>query len=111
MQNVKVFIRHGQHTSTWKLVVAELKERGIKVETKFKPCDVGLVLSGTYTNPSLFKKSYLFFNKREWSGLWETMFSPVLQEYYTVMFDMTMFDLKQVAGLIEDTYNNEINQP
>ena len=39
------------------------------------------------------------------------MFSPVLQEYYTVMFDMTMFDLKQVAGLIEDTYNNEINQP
>lgn len=111
MQDVKLFIREGQDKNSWKLVVGELNKRGFKVHTKYEPCDVALVLSGIYTNPSLFKKSYLFFAKREWKDMWDSMYGPIMSKYYTVMFDMSALNLEQVIGLIEDTYNNEVNQP
>jgi hypothetical protein len=111
VQDVKFFIRKGQDTTAWKLVVDELNKRGFSVYTKYEDCDVALVISGLYTNPSLFKKSYLFFAKSEWSDSWDAIFGPILMEYYTVMFDMSAFNLEQVIGLMEDTYNNETNKP
>jgi hypothetical protein len=93
------------------LVVGELAKKGFEVHTKSEPCDIALVLSGLYTNPSLFKRSYLFFNRHEWHDAWESVYGPILSKYYTVMFDMSALNLEQVIGLIEDTYNNEVNQP
>ena len=111
MQDVKVFIRKSQDNSSWKLVVSELKKRKIKVHTKYKDCDVAIVLSGLYTNPSVFKFSYLFFNRLEWNGLWDDIYGPILEKYYSVVYDGSRMNLDQVVGLIEDTYNNEINKP
>ena len=109
MQDVKFFIREGQDKNAWKLVVNELNKRGFEVHTKYKPCDVAIVISGLFTNPSLFKKSYLFFAKTEWKDLWDSVYGPILSKYYMVMFDMSALNLEQVVGLMVDTYNNETN--
>jgi len=106
--SVKFFIREGQDKNSWKLVVQELNKLGHKVHTKYKPCDTAIVLSGLFTNPSLFKHSYLFFAKSEWKDMWDTMYGPILSKYYTVMFDCSGMNLEGVVGLLQDTYDNEM---
>ena len=90
------------------MVVGELNKRGHMVHTKYEPCDTAIVLSGLFTNPSLFKNSYLFFVKSEWKDMRDSMYGPILGKYYTVMFDCSRFNLNQIVGLLLDTHDNEM---
>jgi hypothetical protein len=105
---VKFFIRDGQDRNQWKLVVRELEKRGHKVLTHHEPCDTAIVLSGLFTNPSLFKRSYLFMSKKEWGNMWGNMYGPILSNYYTVIFECSAFNLEQIVGLLCDTHDSEM---
>ena len=90
----------------WIKVVRELENRGHTVHTQYTPCDIGIILGGRFNNPLLFKKRILFYNSRQWGGLWDGMYSDVLREYYNKMVDVSFDALEGVVEKIVEEFNS-----
>jgi len=107
MPNVKFFIHEYEKQYTWRIIVEELKERGIEVYTEPFECDTAIVLSGMHTNPMVFKnRKILFTAMPEWGNLWLTMFKPVLEEYYDEITEMPP-TLTGAIDLLTGAYKRE----
>jgi len=112
MENANFLIRSLEQQS-WLPVIHELNKHGCEVQQvvrslektlKFK--DITVVLSGTFLNPlAMPGRRILVCHSKEWGKLWNTIYHPMLRQYYDdlVIIDKTPLNRipDRIRGAIE----------
>lgn len=107
MENVNFVIRSYERKS-WLPVIDEMKKHGWGVvplawgdqDTVLKK-DITVVLSGTYLNPlAMPGKRILVCHSKEWGRLWNTIYHPILRQYYDDLVIIDKIPLQRIPERI-----------
>ena len=101
MPNVKVFIDK-KNLKGWALLRDALELEKIPVYLEPSNADISIALSGQYVNPMVLTgKKVLIAFRPEWGQLFNTMFYPILAEYYDTIHDVTGKTVEHIVKLIK----------
>ena len=86
----------------WTVLIKRIQKQGHKVLDCPEKCDVSIVLSGKFENPSCFYgKRVLLFHSAEW-GDFSDFFHKILTRYYDKVIDITDFNFKDALSVIKN---------
>lgn len=101
MQNVSFAIVHNLRNN-WFPVIRNLENHGYKVTGEIKEAKTTVVLSGTYHNPfAVNGRKILVAYQKEWGALWETLYKPILEEYYDEVLMLNEITIEELIKKVE----------
>ena len=106
MQDVEFFYsKRSQSIEKWHPIYKQVEQQGYHIHTEPIECAVSVVLEGKLVNPlPLHGRKVLLYKMDEWQPMkWKNMFSPILEEYYDQMIDITGRDMGKVIEEICQT--------
>ena len=113
MQSVKVFVSKRLDTlDGWAKVVEALTAQDLPTYSQTTDADVSIVLGGMTINPMALRgKKILLFSKQTWDNQFDSLYGPVIKEYYDEMHDMTKHGLSSCVNYIKNLINEEADKP
>jgi hypothetical protein len=101
MQNVSFLIKPNDRIP-WLAVTKKIEELGYEVSAELQDSKTTIVLGGSYMNPMVLngRKVLIAFPLEELKAGWNTIFMPVLVEYYDRIEDVRKMSVDKIMDII-----------